>query len=74
MDKIWSLMNSFQLVQYIGLFDSHVPANVLSFVSLFTSVTELELLNFEEIIGYWLEIPELKPKSYKFRFNKYDTP
>ena len=49
MTQVWSFLSSLQVVQYITLFDSKTPGNVVSFIDYFDSVTKLEIIDSEDI-------------------------
>lgn len=56
MQQLWSLMESLQIVQHMGLYDVKTPGNVNAFSGFFTTITSMELIDTEMLFDdfwYW---------------------
>ena len=66
MDKLCSIMNSLQVVQYIRLFKVKTPGNVNSFTDFFDGITSVEVYDTSDWYNEWMYIPEQEPISLNF--------
>ena len=66
MDKLWSIMNSLQVVQYIRLFQVKTPGNVNAFTDFFDTITTVEVYDMSEVYDELMYIPEQEPLSLNF--------
>ena len=73
MDKVWSILNSLQIVELIRLFDIMTPGNINAFTQFFEMITSVKLFDSEELLSDWTYIPEMDPQSLNFQNAGYDT-
>mmetsp|Transcript_13012 Transcript_13012/g.16640 ORF Transcript_13012/g.16640 Transcript_13012/m.16640 type:complete len:111 (-) Transcript_13012:83-415(-) len=58
MTLLWSLLNTLQIVEYIGLFNIKLPGNVGSFNDFFERITEVQIVDPQEILSTLFYFPE----------------
>ena len=73
MDKLWSILNSLQVVQLIRLFDVLTPGNINSFTNFFEKITSVQLIDTEEYFNDLVYTPEFDSLSLNFQNAGFDT-
>ena len=58
MEKIWSILNSLQIVELIGLFNIKQPGNMSSFSNFFAVITDIQITDSESLLNEYVYIPE----------------
>ena len=73
LDQVWSLINSLQIAQIVRLFNVMTPGNVNDFTEFFDMATNLQIIEYGEILEEYVYVPEQEPKSLAFQNAGYDT-
>ena len=73
MDQIWSLLNSLQVVEYVDLLEVQVPGNLGSFRETLSTLSSIDVLDFEEIVANYIYVPEMELASLNFFAAGYST-
>ena len=66
MDKVWSILNSLQIVELIRLFDIMTPGNINAFTQFFEKITSVQLIDTQEYVNDLVYMPEFDPLSLNF--------
>jgi len=66
MDQVWSLLNSLQIAQVVRLFDARTSGNVNQFTEFFDLATNLEVVEYGEILEEIVYVPEQEPHTLAF--------
>ena len=66
MSKIWSLIESLQIISLMRLYKTKTPGCVNSFSEYFDTVTSIEVFPSEDYVQEMYYIPEQEPYSLNF--------
>lgn len=67
MDQIWSILNSLQIVELVGLFNIKQPGNMSAFSTFFGHITSVKLIDTAALLSENVYVPEQDPHTLNFQ-------